>query len=169
MSDRRAGPQPFTQDFDQFYRSHYRPVVGLVYTLTGSRHGAEDIAQEAFLRAHRSWAEVSRFESPGGWVRVVAMNLARSGLRRLGAEARALSRFAGMSHTTFPELEPHNERFWETVRSLPTRQREVVALHYLEDLAVVDIARILDISESTVKNSLAQARASLAKTLEVAL
>ena len=35
----------FVWDFDQFYLEHYRSVVALVYTLTGSRHGAEDIAQ----------------------------------------------------------------------------------------------------------------------------
>ena len=42
--------EPFVRDFDQFYLENYRPIVALVYTLTGSRHGAEDIAQDAFLR-----------------------------------------------------------------------------------------------------------------------
>jgi RNA polymerase sigma-70 factor, ECF subfamily len=97
------------------------------------------------------------------------MNLGRSRLRRLAAEGRALSRFAGMGAQPFPELEPHNERFWAAVRALPHRQCQVVALHYLEDMSVLDIAQVLDIAESTVKNSLAQARATLAKTLEVAL
>ena len=46
--------EPFVRDFDQFYLEHYRSVVALVYTLTGSRHGAEDIAQDAFLHTHRS-------------------------------------------------------------------------------------------------------------------
>ena len=69
--------EPFVRNFDQFYLENYRSVVALVYTLTGSRHGAEDIAQDAFLRAHRLWREVSGYERPDGWVRVVAMNLAR--------------------------------------------------------------------------------------------
>lgn len=159
----------FTPDFEEFYRREYRSVVTLVYTLTGSRYGAEDLAQDAFIKAHHNWPTVSHYQRPDAWVRVVAMNLARSRLRRLAAEGRALSRFAGMAVQPFPELEPHNERFWAAVRALPHRQCQVVALHYLEDMSVLDIAHVLDIAESTVKNSLAQARGTLAKTLEVAL
>jgi RNA polymerase sigma-70 factor, ECF subfamily len=161
--------EPFVRDFDQFDLENYRSVVALVYTLTGSRHGAEDIAQDAFLRTHRYWREVSGYERPDGWVRVVAMNLARSRLRRMGAEARALGRVVGLTRTAFPELEPHNEVFWQAVRDLPRRQREVVALHYVEDRSVADVAQILGVAESTVKNSLAQGRRTLATTLEVAL
>ena len=55
------------------------------------------------------------------------------------------------------------------MRDLPRRQREVVALYYLEDRSVADVAEILGVAESTVKNSLAQGRRTLARTLEVAL
>ena len=160
---------PVIRGFETFYRDNYRPVVALVYTLTGARHAAEDIAQDAFLRTHRSWPKVSEYERPDGWVRVVAMNLARSHVRRIGAETRALSRFIGITQTAFPELEPENELFWKAVRALPRRQREVVALHYLEDRSVTDVAQMLGIAESSVKNSLAQGRKNLAQTLEVSL
>ena len=163
------GLDPVIRGFDAFYRENYRPVVALVYTLTGARHAAEDIAQEAFLRSHKSWSQVGAFDRPDGWVRVVAMNLARSQLRRLVAETRALSRFVGVTQNAFPELEPYNERFWKAVRSLPRRQREVVALHYLEDRSVTDVAEMLGVAESTVKNSLAQGRKNLAQNLEVSL
>ncbi len=155
------------QSFDQFYRQNYPAVVGLVFTLSGSRMAAEDLAQEAFLKAHRAWSEVSDHPNPAGWVRRVAINLCRSSFRRLGAEARALGRLAGLRHAPFPEIEPSNDQFWATVRSLPRRQAEVVALHYLEDMSVADVARVLGIAESSVKNSLAQARATLARKLEV--
>jgi len=164
-----ANIEPYVKNFEQFYRENYRSVVTLVYILTGSKHGAEDIAQDAFLQTHRRWSEVGRYDRPDGWVRVVAMNLARSRARRFGAEARALARVAGLARTAFPDLEPHNERFWQAVRGLPRRQREVVALHYLEDRSVADVAVILGIAESTVKNSLAQGRQHLVRTLEVSL
>jgi RNA polymerase sigma-70 factor, ECF subfamily len=167
MTDERRLVEPHRLGigFDAFYREHYPAVVGLVYTLTGSRNGAEDIAQEAFLRAHRHWDEVAHYERPGGWVRVVALNLARGRLRRLAAETRALGRFAGMAVTAFPELEPADEAFWSAVRALPRRQCEVVALHYLEDMSVADVATLLGIADSSVRNSLAQARSTLAKTI----
>ena len=151
-----------TSDFERFYRDEWRKVLGLVYVLSGSTWGAEDIAQEAFLRAHRDWDRVGRFEYPGTWVRTVALNLARSKLRRTGAELRALKRWFGMQAPAFPELEPVSEEFWGAVRSLPRRQREVVALHYVEDRSVSDIAEILGVAESTVKTSLQKARVALA-------
>lgn len=162
-------PDPFVFDFDGFYQRNYRPVVALVYGLSGSRMGSEDIAQDAFLKAHRDWNEVARHPNPEGWVRVVAINLARSRMRRLSAETRALARLIGSRTASLPEMSPHNERFWAVVRSLPIRQREVVALHYLEDMSVAGVADMLDVAESTVKNSLAQARRTLADTLEVTL
>lgn len=153
--------------FESFYRSEYHSVVGLVYAVTHSRTACEDIAQEAFLRAHRKWSDVSGYEAPGAWVRTVALNLARSRLRRLAAETRALGRLIGLTPVAMPEVEPTSDPFWAAVADLPRRQREVVALHYVDDMAVADIARLLGIAESSVKNSLAQARARLARTLEV--
>jgi RNA polymerase sigma-70 factor (ECF subfamily) len=53
--------------------------------------GAEDIAQEAFLRAYQNWERVGSCEHQAAWVRRVATNLATSGLRRRLLEARALA------------------------------------------------------------------------------
>ena len=153
---------PITSSFDEFYRTEWSRVLGLVYALSGSRWAAEDIAQEAFLRAHREWVRVSAMDHPGSWVRTVALNLARSGLRRRGAEFRAFRRWVGIQVTAFPELESTSEDFWRAVRSLPRRQAEVVALHYGDDLSVRDVATVLGVSESTVKTSLQKGRAALA-------
>ena len=79
--------------FEHFYLREYRGVVELAYALSGNRAGAEDIAQEAFLRAHRDWQRVGRYQHPGAWVRRVAANLATSAVRRRLIEARALARF----------------------------------------------------------------------------
>lgn len=158
-------PVRIPRHFDTFYAEHYPPVVALVYALTGSRWAAEDLAQEAFLRAHSDWEEIGRYDSPAGWIRTVAANLARSRFRRLGAETRALSRWFGATAHAFPDLEPQEVDFWRHVRALPRRQAEVVALHYLEDMSVRDIASTLGIAESSVKNSLAQGRTKLAESI----
>jgi DNA-directed RNA polymerase specialized sigma24 family protein len=55
--------------FDDFYLRECRRVVELAYALSVNRAGAEDIAQEAFLRAHRDWHRVGRYQHPGAWVR----------------------------------------------------------------------------------------------------
>ena len=64
--------------YERFFLREYRGVE-LAYALSGNRAGAEDIAQEAFLRAHRDWQRVGRYRYPGAWVRRVAANLATVG------------------------------------------------------------------------------------------
>ena len=58
-----------------------------------------------------------------------------------------------------------DEAFCEAVRQLPTRQAQCVALHYLEDRSVADVAALLDIAEATVRVHLHQGRAALAAAL----
>lgn len=165
----RAGPPGATirpaVDFDDLYRWHWRPVVALVYGLSGSRAGAEELAQDAFLAAHRHWDRVRDYDDPGAWVRRVAVNLAVSSLRRRAAEARAMARAGARRRPVPDELAPEDEAFWRAVRALPARQAQAVALHYLEDRPVAEIAAILECAEGTVKVHLHRARRALAVAL----
>ena len=161
-----AGPTPIraVADFESFYRAEYRPVVGLAFALSGSRIAAEDIAQDAFLAAHREWERIGRYEKPGAWVRRVVSNLSVSLVRTRVRETKALARLKPRS-SFIPRLPAEDEEFWKAVRALPTRQCQAVALHYLEDRSVADIAGILGCSESTVKVHLHKGRAGLARRL----
>lgn len=151
--------------FDDWYRSEYRPVVGLVYSLSGSRGAAEEIAQDAFIEAHARWGELSSYDDPGAWVRKVAMNRARSGYRRKAAEARAYARYLGRTRVLPATLPEPAGDFWAAVRDLPEQQAKVIALHYLEDRPVDEIASILGLAEGTVKTHLHRGRATLAARL----
>ena len=63
--DRVSSDVPYVdQGFVEFYRSEYRKVVALGIALTGSLELGEEIAQEAFLAAHRKWARVSGYDRP---------------------------------------------------------------------------------------------------------
>lgn len=126
--------------------------------------GAEDHAQEAMLVAYRRWREVSNMADPAMWVRRVCVNKATSQLRRRAAEARAMIRLGGRRDLT-PVLEPDDEDFWAAVRGLPRRQAQVVALHYIYDLSVAEVAATLQISEGTAKTHLSRARTSLVLVL----
>ena len=87
-------PQPVRalRSFDGFYRREYRDVVGLAFALSGSRIAAEDIAQDAFVAAHKRWEQVGRYDKPEAWVRRVVANLAVSAFRTRVREAGALAR-----------------------------------------------------------------------------
>jgi RNA polymerase sigma-70 factor (ECF subfamily) len=155
------------ETFDDFYRSEFPAVVGLAYALSGNRWVAEDLAQESFLIAHREWERVAAYEDPGGWVRRVVTNLSVSAFRRRMIEVKALTRLAFGQVWVLPDLEPPEERFWHAVRSLPRRQSQVVALHYLEDRPISEIADILQVAPGTVKKHLHDGRRALARLLEV--
>ena len=153
-----------TERFEAFYIRELPSLVVLARALTGSPSTAEDLAQEAMIAAYRRWDEVSAMGVPASWVRRVCANLATSQLRRRGVETRALLRLGGRraSHT---ELPPADDAFWAAVRRLPRRQAQVIALHYVYDLYVADIALTLECSESTVKAHLVRGRAALALRL----
>jgi len=159
--------QPVDQvlgQFDAFYRARYRPVVALVYALTGSRWVAEDLAQEAFLRAHRDWGQVGIMQAPEAWVRRVAVNLAMSRFRRMRSEAAARLRLSPAAPAFQPPAAEH-DAFWAEVRRLPRRQSQVLILHYVEDLPTREIAAVLRIAEGTVRALLIQGRERLAERL----
>ncbi len=152
------------ESFESFYRREFRDVVGLAYALSGSRLGAEDLAQEAFVAAHQRWDRISGYDKPGAWVRRVVANKAISGFRKKAAERKALTRLAGLRQP-LPELEPEDEEFWQMVRDLPKRQAQAVALFYVEDRPITEIAEILGCSPSTAKVHLFRGRQALAEQL----
>ena len=160
-----ARPEPF----DAFYQREFKNVVSLAYALSGSRFAAEDLAQEAFLTAHREWDRISRYDSPAGWVRRVVSNMSVSHYRKRASEARALIRVAFQRQQPLPELEAADDEFWQHVRALPRRQAQAIALHYLEDRPVAEVAEILECSVSTAKVHLHKGRQALAGRLQLAV
>lgn len=109
---------------------------------------AEDIAQEALVRS------VARFDRDSEvptltWVTTVAMNLARSRLRRLRVERRyaAESRSSADSGTA----DSMTDAVVAAMRTLPDRQRRAVALRYLGDLSVDETAEVMGCAPATVK------------------
>lgn len=149
------------EDFAPFYDREIRDVVGLSYVLSGSRSGAEDLAQDAFVAAYRHWDRISGYENPGAWVRRVAVNRSISAGRRRLIEARALIRL-GSERVVLPELSVDSEDLWSSVRELPSRQAQVIALHYWDRRSTHEIAEILGLSEATIKTHLQRARQTLA-------
>lgn len=161
----RRGPEvQVPGEYDAFYREEYPSVVALTYGLGGSTWAAEDLAQEAFLRAHRDWERVGQMASPSAWVRRVAINLAMSRFRRLRAEASARLRLTPVSFSVDRTAADH-EAFWGQVRRLPARQAQAIALHYIDGLSVSEIGEVLEVADGTVKALLHQGRTRLARQL----
>ena len=157
-------PIPLRESFDAFYLREFPKLVALAVAVSGSRAAGEDLAQEAMMRAHSNWARISTYDKPGAWARRVTINLCTSFLRRKVAETKATLRLP-RDGVEFPPEPPQDEAVWRHVRDLPRKQRAAVALHYLEDRPVKDIAQILDCSEATAKVHLHRGRQALAAAL----
>lgn len=153
-----------TPSFEAFFTDEYRRVVGLTFALCGRRGLAEELAQDAFVKAYQRWSSVSGYDDPGAWVRRVAANLATSAWRRRVREARAMARLAARRPAP-ADVTVDDPAFWAAVRRLPERQAQCVALHYLEDRSTADVAAVLGIAEATVRVHLHRARAELARVL----
>jgi RNA polymerase sigma-70 factor (ECF subfamily) len=145
---------------DVFIASSRRLVVALA-AVTGSVEEAEDCVAEAFARAAARWEQLQVYEDPEGWVRRVALNIARSRWRHA---RRSLPRTVD---PTSVGLSEDHVAVLTALRQLPRPQREAVALHYLLDLRIEEIARVQRVSPGTVKARLARGRKSLATLLAV--
>ena len=154
-----------SEGFEAFYLREYRAVVQLAYALSGSRLAAEDIAQEAFLRAFRDWDHIHH---PSAWVRKVAVRRAGRTAHRRILEAGALARLLAGRGPTVAELPEDDAEVWRAVRALPRRQAQVIALRYVADAPVAEIAQTLGMAEGTVKAQLHRAREALAVRLVTA-
>ena len=137
----------------QLYERYYSELVGLAFTLTGDWSLGEEVVQEAFVRAWRSWSNIRRQQSAPAYLRTTVINLARTGLRRRLREAMAWQDAVVPEHGG-PVASVDVVR---ALASLPERKRECVVLRYYLDLSEAETAEALGISVGTVKSQTARA------------
>ena len=164
VHDAGATRQASVESFDAFFTAEYRRVVGLAFVLCGRQSVAEECAQDAFVAAFRNWPRIASYDDAGAWVRRVAANFATSTLRRRTREVRALARLSSRRQAV-SDVAAFDHEFWAVVRELPRRQAQCIALHYLEDRPIAEIAVVLGIAPTTVRVHLHEARATLAARL----
>lgn len=150
--------------FEDFFRKEYPAMVALAAAVSRSPHTAEDLAQEAMLRARRHWDRIGAFDMPGAWVRRVTINLALNNQRRVAREARTRLAWWERREPAEPP-QPFDPRLLDALNALSPHQRAAVSLHYLEDRSTSEIANILGCSESTARVHLHRGRQALANHL----
>jgi RNA polymerase sigma-70 factor (ECF subfamily) len=148
------------EEFIWLYRNEYTGVVWSVNLVLHDYARAEDVAQDAFVRLLENWRKVSRYDRPAAWVRLVAVRLATRIAKR---ESRLVDVDAAWPIAS--ESRPLDLDLIAAIRQLPPKQRAVIALHYVEDLPVKEIAGALGCSASTASVHLHRARTRLAELL----
>src|SRR3989442_3147294 len=121
----RRGATPLDEDtIREFLAAEYPRLVAAIALVSGSRSAAEDAVQEALARAWERSERGERIESLRAWVTTVALNLVRSGFRRLRAERKARAR---LTEPPGPSPMVSVEDLVDVRRALatlPRRQRE---------------------------------------------
>ena len=160
LSPERVAP------FAEFVRAVYPGLVSRIGARLGDGAAGEDVVQEALTRAWERTLSGVVIESLPAWVTAAAVNLSNDRWRRRRAEERAFLRLAVaepglLEGVVPPEVDAGSSDLAAHVAALPSRQREVVVLHYFADMGVAEVAAALRVSEGTVKQCLFRARRRL--------
>jgi RNA polymerase sigma-70 factor, ECF subfamily len=152
-------------EFDAFYACSYPRVVRQVFALTNDYAEAQDITQDAFIRAWRRWPKLRAFDRPEAWVRTVACREAISRWRRARTLAAAILRYGALARVPSPGPGPDHVALISALARIPSQQRLVLVLHYLGDMPVDEIAREIGCPPGSVKSRLSRGRDALAALL----
>lgn len=135
-----------------------------------NRHDAEDVAQEAFLRAHRAFGSLRDRDRFRGWLVRTAFRLALD--HRRGAARRERREDAvSVARAFVPSVEEDaarselRERVAAAIDALPEKLRIVTVLAAIQEQDLREVARLLELPEGTVKSRLHLARKALAESL----
>ena len=170
VSRLRAGDR---RAFEELVRTQQHRVYGLALRMLGNASEAEDVAQEAFLRAHRGLAEFWGDARLSTWLYAIVSRLC---LNRLAGSERRLARHGEETLARLVDANPGPDQALErgeleealhrAIGELPEERRIVVVLRDVEGLAYEEIAEALELPIGTVRSRLHRARLDLKEKLE---
>ncbi|WP_164670736.1 RNA polymerase sigma factor SigW [Virgibacillus doumboii] len=172
----KRGDQAAFEDVVSFYQNK---IFQHCYRMLGNRHEAEDIAQEAFLRAYvniHSFDDRRKFST---WLYRIATNLTIDRIRKrkpdhyLDAEVKGTDGLDMYSQLVADNRLPEEEveglelrdHIHQEISALPPKYRSIIILRYLEEFSLQEISDILDIPLGTVKTRIHRGREALRKKL----
>ena len=148
------------QDFAEFVAARSRQLTRLAYVLTGDQYAAEDLLQNALIKAAANWGRIHT--APEAYVRRIMYREQASWLRR-----RARRRETSVAQVPEPAAGDDAASvearlaLRDALLALPPRRRAVLVLRYLEDLPESQVAEILGCSVGTVRSQSHRAIAQL--------
>jgi RNA polymerase sigma factor (sigma-70 family) len=151
--------------FDRLVVAEYDYVARLVGRLLGWQSDADDLVQDVFVSALAAWPQFRGDCAARTWLTRIALNKCRGFQRRRWLRWRLFAAWQARSSASAESQHASNDDMAEEVRraveQLRQRDREVIVLHYLEQLSVADMARALKVSPNAVEVRLTRARQRL--------
>jgi RNA polymerase sigma-70 factor (ECF subfamily) len=155
--------------FEGIVRRWQGPLVNLAYRFCREHGRAEEMAQDAFVKAFRAlprWRGEGRFST---WLFAVALNAYRSRLRRARVEEVPVEELLEVADPVrtegVVEAEDRAERVRRAVLALPEKYRDALVLFYFRELDVAEAARTLGVPDGTLKARLSRGRGLLRREL----
>ena len=156
--------------YDYLVAKHLRRVAAIAWGILRDRVEAEDLAQEAFVKAYQNIARFQDGQPFGPWIHRIVTNLALDVLKHrtrfrheeIGEEAPAARRDNAELPARTNELA---RRIDAAIESLPEMQRVVARLHLVEQFEHAEIAAMTGLSEGTIRSHLSLARRKLREQL----
>jgi len=163
---------------------HSRNVYRLAYRITGNRHDAEEVVQEAFLRAYQKLRQFAGQANFGTWVYRIAANYAIDRIRQRSSEdsrrqTQSRAPEGGLDADPVaiaPDPAPSPERLaqsaqlgakmQEALATLTPAERTAIVMRHWEGCAIEEIAAVLKSNTNATKNTVFRAVAKLRKALE---
>jgi len=167
VTDHPAQELAPAEDFDDFFARTLPRLLAVARMACRDWHDAEDLVQETYLTAFRSWHRVREYGNPEGWLHTVLRRLiwARSKKRAREHELRAA---LPVPHDSTPEETALAGVVLEALDKLPPRQRAAIVLQCRYGMRQEEIAAELGVRRSTVAVSVRNARRTLEKLLDLA-
>ena len=145
--------------FEAFYRAEADGLYRALTLALGNADLAREATDEGLVRAYQHWRKISAYDNPAGWVYRVALNWARSRLRKTKREVITDDiRDVAAGWSTDPGL-------LQAIHHLPLEVRSVVVLRYLLQWSTAEVAEALEVPTGTVKSRLARALEQLRVSL----
>jgi len=158
------------QAYERLFERHERSVLAVGLALLGNYHAAQDVAQEAFVKAYRSLGDLRQTASFGPWVREIARREALAVRRRMRQESQVeLPVTVQGSPCNDGSLDEQNRLLLEAITRLPRHEQDVLMLYYFEGHPVKTISEITGRPVGTVTMQLSRARSHLQKRLKESL
>src|SRR5687767_6376300 len=157
------------QEFADRLRESSTLAVRVAYGVLRHREDAEDVAQEAFVRAHRSLGQLRDRERFRAWLVRMTWRLAIDRLRtdkRRAIREMAVEAGPGVNAEEVASAQERARRLWAAIDELPEKLRIAIVLASIEGHDVAEVGRLLDVPEGTVKSRLFLARKQLAEKLQ---
>jgi len=168
-----------TQIFSRLIDNYKNMVYNLAYRMSNSPHEAEDISQEAFMRAYQSLAHFNPSYKFSTWLYQITLNIIRDRFKKRELDYVSLDTPVETDDSEFyhqpadltnsPEQIISQKENLQTIQkailSLPLKYREVIVLRHLQDLSYIEISNILKLPSGTVKIHLYRAREQLRRIL----